>query len=281
MSGTYDTATTAGTQSAMAAGDERAAVAVATQVRTGLPWRARRERGRSPASQIELSRVVCGSSASGTLPATCNRCRGTSGVCRRCRRRKSRGARSRPFAGSPIADGVALKLYPKTGGRPAGRLRRLRRRAGARCRSATGRRSSPVIPRCLWRTRLIERADRVVAHRLTFFDLDRREPRRSDRLEPRVCERARPTPRGFAEAIDYRDYAVTGDCKVVWEPNRHHQLVILGRAYRATGDARYARAVVEQIDSWIEQCPFGYGHELAQPARTRAFASSTGPGRST
>src|SRR5207245_1734190 len=31
----------------------------------------------------------------------------------------------------------------------------------------------------------------------------------------------------------------------------------LGRAYRATADPRYAAAVIEQLDSWLEQCPFG------------------------
>jgi uncharacterized heparinase superfamily protein len=45
----------------------------------------------------------------------------------------------------------------------------------------------------------------------------------------------------------------------VWEANRHQHLVVLGRAYRATGDERYARAAMEQLESWLDACPFGRG----------------------
>lgn len=69
----------------------------------------------------------------------------------------------------------------------------------------------------------------------------------------------------FAPWIDYRDFAVTGDCKFVWEPNRHHQLVVLGRAYRATGDVHYAAAIKEQLGSWLEQCPYGIGMNWRSP----------------
>jgi len=159
---------------------------------------------------------------------------------------------------------LALKLYPKTGGR----ARRSPARASAPrwCPVPLGDWTTlePGDPALLWRTRLIDRADRVAAHRLSFFDLT--DVNLGDPIDwNREFASGKATPRGFAEAIDYRDYAVTGDCKVVWEPNRHHQLVTLGRAYRATGDARYARAVVEQIDSWIEQCPFGQGMNWRSP----------------
>jgi uncharacterized heparinase superfamily protein len=70
---------------------------------------------------------------------------------------------------------------------------------------------------------------------------------------------------GFAPGIDYRDHRVTGDAKVAWEPSRHHQLVVLARAYRATGDSRYAEAAVEQLDSWIRACPFPFGMQWRSP----------------
>jgi hypothetical protein len=41
--------------------------------------------------------------------------------------------------------------------------------------------------------------------------------------------------------------------------------VVLGRAFRASGDRRYAEAVVEQLESWLEQCPFGYGMNWRSP----------------
>jgi uncharacterized heparinase superfamily protein len=41
--------------------------------------------------------------------------------------------------------------------------------------------------------------------------------------------------------------------------------VVLARAYRATGDVRFANEVVAQISSWIDQCPFGRGMQWRSP----------------
>jgi Heparinase II/III-like protein/Heparinase II/III N-terminus len=115
-----------------------------------------------------------------------------------------------------------------------------------------------------WRQRLLDQADRIALHRLSFFDL-----KDVDLGHPPDWNRdhgsGKAAPMGFAPAINYRDYHVTGDAKVVWEPNRHHQLVVLGRAYRAGGDRRYAFAVVEMIESWLRQCPFGRGMNWRSP----------------
>src|SRR5262245_2655210 len=119
-------------------------------------------------------------------------------------------------------------------------------------------------PERSWRDELCSRADRLAQHRLSFFDLED-----CDLGDPIDWNRdhaaGRPTPLRFAPLIDYRDWNAVGDAKVVWEPSRHHQLVVLGRAYRGTGDARYARAVIEQLESWISQCPFGRGMNWRSP----------------
>lgn len=119
-------------------------------------------------------------------------------------------------------------------------------------------------PAVSWRSRLLDRADRIASHRLSWFDLsevDLGDP--IDWNREYACGRA--TPAGLSSAIDYRDHAVTGDAKVVWEPNRHHHLVVLARAYRATARTAYAAEVVRQIDSWIDQCRFGYGMNWRSP----------------
>ena len=36
-------------------------------------------------------------------------------------------------------------------------------------------------------------------------------------------------------------------------------------AYRATADPKYAAAVIEQLDSWLNQCPFGFGMNWRSP----------------
>ena len=115
-----------------------------------------------------------------------------------------------------------------------------------------------------WRSRLRSRADAIAAHRLSFFSLD--DIDLGDPIEwNREHEAGRPMPMGFAPGIDYRDHRVTGDAKVAWEPSRHHQLVVLARAYRATGEARYAQAAVEQLASWISACPFPFGMQWRSP----------------
>ncbi len=50
-----------------------------------------------------------------------------------------------------------------------------------------------------------------------------------------------------------------GDIKYVWELNRHQFLITLAKAYRVTGDERYARAGVELIEDWIESNPYNTG----------------------
>jgi hypothetical protein len=115
-----------------------------------------------------------------------------------------------------------------------------------------------------WSGALTAKADQLMQHRFTFFNL-----KAHDLGTPidwnRDHESGHPAPLSFAPAIDYRDLSVTGDAKIVWEPSRHHQLVVLGRAYRATGDVAYAHEVIAQIESWLDQSPFGYGMNWRSP----------------
>lgn len=115
-----------------------------------------------------------------------------------------------------------------------------------------------------WCKKLIHDADQIASHRLSYFNLERHNLGNPIDWN-RDHGSNRPAPMVYSQSIDYRDYRVTGDCKLVWEPNRHHQLVVLGRAYRATGDKRYAQAVVDQLDSWLRQNPFGTGMNWRSP----------------
>ncbi len=115
-----------------------------------------------------------------------------------------------------------------------------------------------------WKRRAVAGADKVAEHCLSFFDLQDKHLGREIQWN-HEHQADRPTPLGFADNIDYRDHAITGDCKLVWEPNRHHQLVTLGRAYRLTGDERYARSAGDQMQGWIEQCPYGVGMNWRSP----------------
>ncbi len=119
-------------------------------------------------------------------------------------------------------------------------------------------------PEASWRDRLNREAAELLAHRLTFFDLERHD------FGPTIdwnrdCKSGRRGALRFGRWVDYRDLSKVGDCKLVWEPNRHHHLVVLGRAYRATGDERYAAEVASQLEAWMIACPFGRGMNWRSP----------------
>jgi hypothetical protein len=115
-----------------------------------------------------------------------------------------------------------------------------------------------------WLKDLRSAADEVCRNRLSFFDLAQ-----VDLGEPIDWHRdhaaGRTAPLKLVRNIDYRAFEAVGDCKLVWEPNRHHQFVILGRAYRATADENYARALTRQLISWIDANPFGRGMNWRSP----------------
>ena len=110
----------------------------------------------------------------------------------------------------------------------------------------------------IWRQRLVEKADLVLENRLSYFDLDavhHGDPFNWHRDHSAGID----SPIRLSVLTDYREFSTYGDCKLVWEPNRHHQLVVLARAYVATNDVRYAEKVAELLRSWIDANPFGYG----------------------
>ena len=59
--------------------------------------------------------------------------------------------------------------------------------------------------------------------------------------------------------VRYLDFDEVGDSKVTWELNRHQHLVTLAKAYRFTGEARYAREVFRQWYDWHDQNSYGIG----------------------
>jgi hypothetical protein len=106
---------------------------------------------------------------------------------------------------------------------------------------------------------LITAAERILAGRYSFFDLEDVElgnpPQwNRDPLTHRIADSSRR-----ALTLDYRDERVVGNIKYLWEQNRHLHLPTLAQAYVVTGDPRYADTIQTHIDSWIEQCPVGRG----------------------
>lgn len=106
---------------------------------------------------------------------------------------------------------------------------------------------------------LITAAERIIAGRYSFFDLEDVElgnPPQWNR-DPLTHRIADPSRR--AMTLDYRDDRVVGNIKYLWEQNRHLHLPMLAQAFVVTGDPRYADTIQSHVDSWIEQCPVGRG----------------------
>lgn len=70
---------------------------------------------------------------------------------------------------------------------------------------------------------------------------------------------AKRSPLKHWKEFDDLDSSETGDKKVVWELNRHQHFFTLGVAFWLTGDERYAKAFVDQLESWMDQNPPGIG----------------------
>jgi hypothetical protein len=82
----------------------------------------------------------------------------------------------------------------------------------------------------------------------------------------------------FPGAIDWYFNATTvpdskypRDNEWMWQLNRHREFETLGRAYRATGDEKYAREFAALLESWIRDCPVpekGAWNAVNSPWRT-------------
>jgi hypothetical protein len=114
--------------------------------------------------------------------------------------------------------------------------------------------SADSEPAHRWEASTIPAADRILTNRFTLLghpDLDFGTPI-DWHLDPVSAKRA---PRRHWSRIPYLDADVVGDHKVVWEINRHQHFYVLGRAYRLTGDEKYARRFAEHLESWMDENP--------------------------
>jgi hypothetical protein len=66
-------------------------------------------------------------------------------------------------------------------------------------------------------------------------------------------------PRKPFHKIHFLGFQEVGDSKVTWELNRHQHLVTLAKAYRLTGDSRYAHELLRQWKHWHAANPYPVG----------------------
>lgn len=107
------------------------------------------------------------------------------------------------------------------------------------------------------RERLLSAAERILAH--DFYLLGKRVTFGESIDWHLSYDTGRKWPLVPWYEINVRDPSRPGDVKYVWEINRHQHLLILGRAYWATGDERYAQEFAQEIRSWLKENPLGFG----------------------
>jgi hypothetical protein len=106
--------------------------------------------------------------------------------------------------------------------------------------------------------RVVRQADQICKHRfdlLGYHGLDYGSPIawHLDAVHRKLAQR-----KAFYR-IRYLDFAEVGDSKVTWELNRHQHLVTLAKAYRFTGDLRYADEALRQWRHWRAENPYLVG----------------------
>src|ERR1700719_3715379 len=106
--------------------------------------------------------------------------------------------------------------------------------------------------------KIVERANKICSHPfdlLGYTDLDygKQIDWRLDGVHQKTA------PRKPFHRIQYLDFAEVGDSQITWELNRHQHLVTLAKAYRLSGDDRFAEEILSQWRSWHAQNPYPIG----------------------
>jgi hypothetical protein len=107
-------------------------------------------------------------------------------------------------------------------------------------------------------TKIVDQAEKICRHRfdlLGYQDLDYGSP-----VDWHLdAAHGKQAARGLFYKVRYLDFAEVGDSKVTWELNRHQHMVTLAKAYRLTGDPRYADEILRQWRHWQAANPYPVG----------------------
>lgn len=108
-----------------------------------------------------------------------------------------------------------------------------------------------------WSGELVALAEQILAHRIPLFgytiDTGLVTQWRRDPIG------GRETPPDYFRRVPFMDTSRAGDHKLIWELNRHQHLVVLAQAYRLSGREEFLSEIRAQLESWLEQNPFGRG----------------------
>ena len=106
--------------------------------------------------------------------------------------------------------------------------------------------------------RIVQQAETICSHRfdlLGYKDIDYGTPI-DWHLDAVHQIRA---PRKAFYRVEYLDFAEVGDSKVTWELNRQQHFVTLAKAFRLTGERRFANEILLQRRHWTAENPYPMG----------------------
>ncbi len=106
--------------------------------------------------------------------------------------------------------------------------------------------------------RIVERAERICGHRVDLLGFkDIHYGSEIDWHCDRVHGKRAPRVPWFR--VNYLDFAEVGDSKVTWELNRHQHLVTLAKAFRLSGNEKFAAELFRQWHHWHGENPYPIG----------------------
>ncbi|HEY7096452.1 MAG TPA: alginate lyase family protein [Terriglobales bacterium] len=105
---------------------------------------------------------------------------------------------------------------------------------------------------------IVVRANRICEHRFDLLGFDTLDfgAQIDWHLDPVHEKRA---PREIFHKVPFLDFEQCGDVKIPWELNRHQHFVTLAKAYRITGDEKFATEVFAQWKHWHRENPYAVG----------------------
>jgi hypothetical protein len=106
--------------------------------------------------------------------------------------------------------------------------------------------------------RIVRDAERICTHRFRLLGYSDLDYGTNIDWHLDAVHQVRSPKRPFFQ-IDYLDPRQVGDPKITWELSRHQHLVILAKAYRLTGNPRFALECFTQWYSWQERNTYPIG----------------------
>jgi Heparinase II/III-like protein/Heparinase II/III N-terminus len=105
---------------------------------------------------------------------------------------------------------------------------------------------------------IIERAARICGHRFDLLGYDAVDY--GSEIDWH-CDgvHGKRAPRKPWFLMKYLDFAEVGDSKVTWELNRHQHLVTLAKAFRLSGNQKFAAELFRQWEHWHAENPYPIG----------------------